>query len=82
MFLCEMKTVLISDFKAKCIAMLKQVQKSGEPLTVTLRGRPIARVEPVVQHKSGKRPLGTMRGRLKIKTEIVRSDFEGDFAAR
>ncbi|CAN5576084.1 hypothetical protein BH18VER1_BH18VER1_22820 [soil metagenome] len=43
---------------------------------------PIARVEPVVQHKSGKRPLGTMRGRLKIKTEIVRSDFEGDFAAR
>ncbi|MBA3353018.1 MAG: type II toxin-antitoxin system Phd/YefM family antitoxin, partial [Blastocatellia bacterium] len=53
-----MKTVLISDFKAKCIAMLKQVQKSGEPLTVTLRGRPIARVEPVVQHKSGKRPLG------------------------
>jgi len=76
------KTVLISEFKAKCVGMLKQVQKSGQPLTVTLRGRPIARVEPVVQHKPGKRPLGTMRGRLKIKANIVRSDFEGDFVAR
>ncbi len=77
-----MKTVLISEFKAKCVGMLKQVQKSGQPLTVTLRGRPIARVEPVVQHQAGKRPLGTMRGRLKIKADVVGSDFEGDFAVR
>lgn len=77
-----MKTVLISEFKAKCVGMLKQVQKTGQPLTVTLRGRPLARVEPVAQAKAGKRLLGTMRGRLKIKADIVGSDFEGDFVAR
>ena len=77
-----MKTVLISEFKAKCVGMLKQVQKSGQPLTVTLRGRPLARVEPISQAKAGKRLLGTMRGRLKIKADIVGSDLEGDFAVR
>ena len=73
-----MKTVLISEFKAKCIKMLKEVQKSGKPLTVTLRGEPIARVEPVGNGEK-KRRLGTLRGRMIIKGDIIRSDFERDW---
>lgn len=73
-----MKTVLISEFKAKCIQMLKDVQKNGKPLTVTLRGEPIARVEPIA-----KRPkriqLGTLKGRIEIKGNIIRSDMEKDW---
>ncbi len=73
-----MKTVLISDFKAKCIGMLKQVQKSGEPLTVTLRGRPIARVEPVLE-KSKEIRLGALKGSIEIRGDIIRSDMEKDW---
>jgi len=72
-----MKTVLISQFKAKCIKMLKEVQKNGKPLLVTLRGEPIARVEPVAKGK--KRQLGALKGRMIIKGDIIKSDFEKDW---
>ncbi len=72
-----MKTVLISEFKAKCIRMLKEVQKNGKPLVVTLRGEPIARVEPVAKGK--KRQLGALKGRMIIKGDIIKSDFDKDF---
>src|SRR6266446_1500902 len=70
------KTVLISEFKAKCIKMLKEVQRNGKPLTVTLRGEPIARVEPVAKGSTKKRRLGALRGRMIIKGDIMKSDFE------
>ena len=72
-----MKTVLISEFRAKCIKMLKEVQKNGKPLLVTLRGEPIARVEPVAKGK--KRQLGALKGRMIIKGDIIKSDFEKDW---
>ena len=75
----SVKTVLISEFKAKCIKMLKEVQKNGRPLTVTLRGKPIVRVEPIEKRKP---KLGTMKGRMIIKGDIIHSDMEGDWAER
>jgi antitoxin (DNA-binding transcriptional repressor) of toxin-antitoxin stability system len=57
--------------------MLKEVQKNGKPLLVTLRGEPIARVEPVAKEK--KRQLGALKGRMVIKGDIIKSDFEKDF---
>ena len=74
-----MKTVLISEFKAKCIKMLKEVHKNGRPLTVTLRGEPIVRVEPIRVEKREPR-LGTMKGRMIIKGDIIHSDMEDDWA--
>lgn len=76
-----MKTVLISEFKAKCIQILKDVQKNGQPLTVTLRGAPIARVEPIRSEKR-KPKLGTLKGRMVIKGDIIHSDLEEDWAER
>lgn len=73
-----MKTVLISEFKAKCIQMLKDVQKNGRPLTVTLRGEPIVVVEPIRAQKR-KPKLGTMKGRMVIKGNIIHSDMEKDW---
>lgn len=72
-----MKTMIISEFKAKCIAALKAVEQSGETLTVTCRGKPIAEIEPV-SHRGG-RVLGAQRGYLKIKGDIIRSDFPDEW---
>jgi prevent-host-death family protein len=33
-----------SQFKAKCLAVLDEVAATGEPVVVTKRGRPVARV--------------------------------------
>jgi antitoxin (DNA-binding transcriptional repressor) of toxin-antitoxin stability system len=68
----------VSKFKARCIGLLKNVQKSREPLLVTLRGEPIARVEPVVPPKRQVR-LGALKGWMEIKGDIIRSDIEKDF---
>ena len=76
-----MKTVLISEFKAKCIGLLKSVQKTKEPILVTLRGKPIARVEPVVEAKKRVR-LGALKGWMEIKGDIVHSDMEKDWLAQ
>jgi prevent-host-death family protein len=33
-----------SEFKAKCLALLDQVRERGEPITVTKRGKVVARL--------------------------------------
>ena len=73
-----MKTILVSEFKAKCIGLLKQVQKTKEPLLVTLRGKPLARVEPIVQQKKRVR-LGALKGWMEIKGDIIHSTMEKDW---
>jgi prevent-host-death family protein len=73
-----MKTILVSEFKAKCIGLLKQVQKTKKPLVVTLRGKPLARVEPIVQPKKRVR-LGALKGWMEIKGDIIHSNLEKDW---
>lgn len=73
-----MKTILVSEFKAKCIGVLKEVQRSGEPVVVTLRGRPMARIEGVPDSKPGKQ-LGTLAGSMRIRGNLLRNDTASDW---
>lgn len=71
-----MKTVIVSEFKAKCIGILKEVNQTGEPLTVTLRGQPLAVIEPV---KSKSRTLGALRDVTNVHGDIVQTDFDKEW---
>lgn len=73
-----MKTMVVSEFKAKCIAVLREAQRSGEPLLVTRRGRPLARIEPISEEVSERR-LGIFRGRMRIRSDIVHASSEDDW---
>jgi prevent-host-death family protein len=46
------RTVSASQFKAQCLAMLDEVAATGEEITVTKRGRPVARVLAANKPKS------------------------------
>ena len=70
--------MLVSDFKAKCIAVLKEVERTREPVVVTLRGRPMARVEPVTAGLEGKR-LGVLKGVMRIRRNLVRVETTRDW---
>lgn len=70
--------MIISEFKAKCIATLKAVERDREPVLVTLRGHPIAEIEPVALGAHERR-LGTQRGSVRILGDIVNSDFADDW---
>ena len=73
-----MKTVILSAFKANCIALLREAQKTSEPIMVTRRGRPLARIEPIHEPVPVRR-FGKQRGRLQIKGDIVHADFSADW---
>lgn len=74
-----MKTILISEFKAKCIAMLSEAQRTREPVMVTRRGKPLAKIEPVCEDDPPPRKFGTMKGSMKIIGDIVETDFSDDW---
>ncbi len=73
-----MRTLGISEFKAKCIDELKKVRDTGEGLLVTLRKRPIATIHPYRQEPR-KRVLGKLKGRIAVHDDIVHSDFGNEW---
>lgn len=70
----------ISDFKARCLALLEQVRKRGDQLVVTRHGRPIARVVPV--HESTTPLRSSMRGLIEIRGDIVATDWSDDWETK
>lgn len=73
------KKLLISEFKARCIAELKEVQRTGQPLIVTLRGKPIARIEAIRSKEHPDVLLGARRGNAQIKGDLVETHFSGEW---
>lgn len=53
-------TVPAAEFKAKCLALIDQVRERGEPITITKRGRVVARLVPV--RLEDERPWMVLRG--------------------
>jgi prevent-host-death family protein len=41
------KNIPVSQFKTKCLAILDEMSKTGFPMIVTKRGKPIAKIIPV-----------------------------------
>jgi prevent-host-death family protein len=46
-----MKQMRASVFKAKCLAVMDDVQATGEPVIVTKRGKPVVKVVAVESEK-------------------------------
>jgi prevent-host-death family protein len=71
-----METIAISEFKAKCLAILERVRKTGQPIRVTRRGLPVADVLPPTPPENPEGWLGAMRGTGKIRGDIVEPTSE------
>ena len=65
-----MKEVAISKFKAECLAILSEVQKTKHPIRVTRRGQPVAEVIPPTA-ASRKTWIGSMKGKMEIVGDII-----------
>ena len=73
------KEIPITQFKAHCLRLLDQVSKSGQPLVITKRGKPLARVTRAVDET---RPLmGGMKGRAVEVGDIVHFDTSEEWDA-
>lgn len=75
-----METIAISKFKATCLSLLDRVQKTGEPLLITKRGKPIAQVLPPPPPEQPKESgFGCMAGTAEILGDIVEPLGEEDW---
>ena len=66
-----MEEIAVSKFKATCLAVLKQVNRTGEPVLVTRFGKPVAEIVPPSPAAQPRRVLGQMRGTGRILGDIV-----------
>jgi len=58
----------VGTFKARCLAVMKKVQATGEPVVLTRRGEPVVKVVPVEREKNN--IFGFMTGKVKIVGDI------------
>jgi prevent-host-death family protein len=63
--------IAISKFKATCLRLLDNVKKTGKPILVTRKGKPIALVTPPPPPPKPDQWLGCMKDRIKITGDIV-----------
>ena len=63
-----MKQMRASTFKARCLRVMQEVQRTGEPVVVTKRGKPVVKVVPVEPQKDDL--FGFMAGEFDIVGDI------------
>jgi prevent-host-death family protein len=73
-----METMAISEFKAKCLAVMKRVQKTQKPLLITKRGEPIVEIRPPSKPARRKNWLGCMKGTVTFTGDIVSPALDPD----
>lgn len=66
-----MREIDISKFKASCVAILNEVEKTQEPICITRRGKPIAQIGPPSRASKIADSMGCMIGSIQIVGDIV-----------
>ena len=65
-----MPTIQASEFKAKCLALMGEVARTGQAIVITKNGRPIAELHPHRPPRA-KSLIGLQKGRITIKGGVV-----------
>ena len=63
----------VSEFKAKCLGIIDQLDERGGRIVITKRGREVAELRATAPQKK-KSSFGILKGKLRIKGDIV--DFD------
>jgi prevent-host-death family protein len=73
-----MKEVAISEFKAKCLAIIDQVEKTKLPIRITRHGKPVADVIPATPVMDRAAFMGSLRGTIEILGDIISPVIDED----
>jgi prevent-host-death family protein len=64
-----MKTMPAGQFKARCLKVMDQVHVTREPVTITKKGRPVAKLVPADGQPED--IFGCLKGEIEIVGDIV-----------
>ena len=59
------------EFKAKCLQLMDRVARSREPIVITKRGKPVAKLVPLDEAGPSAPLFGYMAGTAEIRGDIV-----------
>ena len=63
------ESIKASDFKARCLALLDEVARTGKPLLVTKNGKPVAELVP--HRPTSGEAFGAWRDQVQINGDII-----------
>jgi prevent-host-death family protein len=63
-----MKTIAAGEFKARCLTLMEDVRNTREPVIITKRGRPVAKLVPA--DDAGREFIGRLKGVIRIVGDI------------
>lgn len=63
-----MKRIAAAKFKAQCLTLMEDVQKTRQPVVITKRGRPVAKLAPLDNAKDDF--IGRLDGMFEIVGDI------------
>jgi prevent-host-death family protein len=66
-----MEEIAISEFKAKCLAVLERVRKTKKPVRITRHGTPVAEVVPPSSVQERSAWIGSMKDSVEILGDII-----------
>ena len=63
------QTIAAGEFKAKCLGLLEEVRQQRKEITITKRGKPVARLVPI----DAERPVifGRLKGSGRVLGDIL-----------
>jgi prevent-host-death family protein len=67
------RVVSATEFRARCLALLDEIEQRGGPITITRRGRPVAVLAPA-KKEAWKSPANSWAKKAKIVGDIVNVD--------
>ncbi|PYS36663.1 MAG: hypothetical protein DMG14_23990 [Acidobacteria bacterium] len=73
------KTIPATEFKAKCLGILENLEPAG--IIITKHGRPIAKVLPISPH-GNERFIGSMKGKIRVLGDIFTTGIDWDAESR
>jgi len=63
------RAIKASEFKAKCLALIEEISRTGEPVVVTKRGKPLVDIVP--HRAKGKDAFGILKDSVRITGDII-----------
>jgi len=76
-----MQTITASEFKAKCLHLMDEVNRTGEEITITKNGKPVSVLKP---YRSPPKTLfGLHKGKVQSRDGLITPlDIEWDAGSR
>jgi prevent-host-death family protein len=62
------KKIAAGEFKARCLTLMEDVRSTREPLIITKRGKPVAKLVPIEEKKDDF--IGRLKGVIRVVGDI------------